>query len=104
MNNATNTIKTEYNFTNGLFAGNNIEQIYPSLKAISHPIRLKILCLISQKEVNVKELVIKLGTTQSNVSQHLRILKDGGVVASRRVNNYSFYRIISPAILQIIGK
>ena len=101
---AINITWDEYKLTNGLFAGNSIEQIYPSLKAISHPLRLKILCIISQKDASVKELVIKLGTTQSNVSQHLRILKDAGVVASRRVDNFSFYRIICPAILQIIGK
>ena len=100
----SNAINTEFKLTNGLFAGSNIEQIYPSLKAISHPLRLKILCLISQQDASVKELVKALGTSQSNVSQHLRILKDGGVVASTRVDNFSFYRIICPAILQIIGK
>lgn len=104
MNEVVNASKTEFHFISGLFAGSNTEQVHLSLKAISHPMRLKILCLISKKEANVKELVSELGTTQSNVSQHLRILKDGGVVASTRVDNYSFYRIICPATRQIIGK
>ena len=104
MNNVIATANIEFQFTKGLFAGSNTEQIYPRLRAMSHPLRLKILCLLSQKDASVKELVMKLGTTQSNVSQHLRVLRDGGVVASKRIDNFSFYRIICPAILQILGK
>lgn len=97
-----NTTGTEFKFTKGLFAGNNTEQIYPSLKVMGHPMRLKILCLMSQREICVKDLTTELGSTQSNISQHLRILRNGGVVASRKVDNYSFYRIVSPVILQIL--
>ncbi|MCK5897164.1 MAG: winged helix-turn-helix transcriptional regulator [Cocleimonas sp.] len=98
-----NTKGTEFTFTQGLFAGNDTDQIYPSIKVMGHPMRLKILCLIAHKEICVKDITSKLGTTQSNISQHLRILKDGGVVASRKMNNYSFYHITSPVILQIFG-
>ena len=104
MNEVVNASKTEFHFISGLFAGNNTEQVHLSLKAIAHPLRLKILCMMSRQEVCVQEMVTKLGTTQSNISQHLRILRDGGVVASTRVDNFSFYRIVCPAILQIIGK
>jgi len=100
------TTRKEYLFTNGLFAGSDIEQVYPSLKAISHPLRLKILCLISNdrcEDISVKELVHILGTSQSNISQHLRILKDNGVITSKKVDQFSFYRIVCPAVLQIIG-
>ena len=95
--------REEIRFTSGLFAGSNTDQIYPSLKAIANPFRLQILCYISQKEACVTDIVTKLGTTQSNVSQHLRILKDSGVIDARKVDNFSFYRIISPTICQIIG-
>lgn len=103
MSNLVTPTRTEFKFTSGLFAGKNTEQIYPALKAIAHPLRLKILCFISQKNACVQDIVIKLGTTQSNVSQHLRILKDGGVVAVSRVDNRSYYRIISPPISLILG-
>ena len=98
-----NTTGIEFKITQGLFAGKNIEQISRPLKVIAHPMRLKILCLISQREVCVKDLTTELGSTQSNISQHLRVLKDGGVVASTKVNNFSFYRIVSPVILQILS-
>ena len=104
MNEVINPARTEFSFTNGLFAGSKIEKVYPCLKAISHPLRLRILCLLSQNDACVQDLVGKLGTSQSNISQHLRILKDGGVVALKRVDNYSFYRIVCPATRQIIGK
>ena len=103
MNNTYNTTKNEFEFKNGLFTGSNTEQIYPKLKAVAHPLRLQILYLISQKETCVQELVKKLGTTQSNVSQHLRLLRDNKIVVATRVDNYSFYRIICPATLQIVG-
>ena len=66
-------------FTSGLFAGKSTEQIYPALKAIAHPLRLKILFFILSEKVCVQDIVIKLGATQSNVSQHLRILKNNGL-------------------------
>lgn len=103
MNNTIATANVEFQFTTGLFAGNNTEQICPSLKAMAHPVRLKILCFLSRKEACVKELVAMLGTTQSNISQHLRILKDAGVVASTRVDSHSFYRITCSATNQMIG-
>lgn len=103
MSNVIATSNIEFQFTKGLFAGNNTEQIYPALKAMAHPVRLKILCSLSRKEACVKELVAMLGTTQSNTSQHLRILKDAGVVSVTRVDSHSFYRITCPATHKIIG-
>ncbi len=96
--------RVDLQIKNGIFAGSYSEELYPALNAIAHPMRLKILCLISQKEISVKMLYNTLGTTQSNISQHLRKLKDGGVVASRREDNYMYYRIVSPIILKIMGE
>lgn len=101
------TLKQEKNdlqIQKGIFAGRYSEELYPALNAIAHPTRLKILCLISQKEISVKMLYNILGTSQSNISQHLRKLKDGGVVESRREDNYMYYRIVSPVILKMMGE
>ena len=46
----------------------NIEVASRSLQAISHPLRLKILCIIGQNEVSVLDIVEVVGTTQSNIS------------------------------------
>ena len=47
------------------------------LKAMGHPLRLKILCILAgADEVSVQSLVDQVGTSQSNISQHLSILRD----------------------------
>ena len=75
-----------------------------SLKAMAHPLRLKILCVLgSSSEVSVQEIVDQVGTSQSNISQHLSILRDKGILASRKDANKVYYRISDPKILQLIG-
>jgi len=54
------------------------------LKAMGHPTRLKILDLLRESGCCVQDLEQKLGLRQSNVSQHLRILRDSGLVSMRR--------------------
>jgi len=75
-----------------------------SLKAMAHPLRLKILCILgSSSEVSVQDIVEQVGTSQSNISQHLSILRDKGILASRKDANKVYYRISDPKILQLIG-
>ena len=74
-----------------------------SLKAISHPLRLKILCIIGQNEVSVLDIVEVVGTTQSNISQHLAILREKGILASRKDANRVFYRVSDDRTLKLIG-
>jgi len=48
-----------------------------SLKAMGHPLRLKILCILAEgNETSVQDLVDLVGTSQSNISQHLSILRE----------------------------
>jgi ArsR family transcriptional regulator len=63
-------------FMNGILAGSNMEDASRSLKAISHPLRLKILCVLGKGELSVQDILKTVGTTQSNVSQHLCLLKE----------------------------
>jgi ArsR family transcriptional regulator len=73
-----------------------------SLKAMSHPLRLKILCTLADQELSVQEIVDAVGTSQSNISQHLAILRDKGIIASRKNANRVFYRVGDARILQLI--
>ena len=50
-----------------------------ALKSIAHPLRLKILCVVGDQESCVQEIVDAVGTSQSNISQHLAILREKGV-------------------------
>jgi len=54
----------------------DVERASRSLKAMSHPLRLKILCTLGDQEVSVQDIVEFVGTSQSNISQHLAILRD----------------------------
>ncbi len=85
----------------------NEEDIYNashSLKAMAHPLRLKILCLLgATTEVSVQDIVEQVGTSQSNISQHLSILRDKGILISRKDANKVYYRIAEPSILHLIS-
>ena len=58
-----------------------------ALKAMAHPIRWKILCALGEDELTVRDLIEKVGTTQSNVSQHLEILRNKNIINSRKEGN-----------------
>jgi ArsR family transcriptional regulator len=87
-----------------LFADDDdIERASRSLKAMSHPLRLKILCTLGDQEISVQEIVDHVGTSQSNISQHLAILRDKGILASRKDANRVYYRVSDGRTLRLIG-
>ncbi len=90
-------------FLKGILAGNNLEDASRSLKAISHPLRLKILCVLGSGEMSVQEILNTVGTTQSNVSQHLCLLKDKGIVRSRKDANRVYYSLDNETVKKILG-
>ena len=81
----------------------DIRQAAEAVKAIAHPLRLKILCILGDQEVSVQEIVELVGTSQSNISQHLSILRDKGVLATRKHANRVFYRIGDLRTLKLVG-
>jgi ArsR family transcriptional regulator len=81
----------------------HIEQASRALKAMSHPLRLKILCVLGDNEVSVQDIVDNVGTSQSNISQHLAILRDKGVLRTRKDANRVFYRVADTRTLQLIS-
>ena len=80
----------------------NIEQAALAMQAMSHPMRIKILCLLSSGELIVQEIVDALGTTQSNISQHLGILKACGMINGRKDGTKMYYNIGDARILKMI--
>jgi ArsR family transcriptional regulator len=75
-----------------------------ALKAMAHPLRLKILCILGgTSEVAVQDIVDRVGTSQSNISQHLSILRDKGILSARKDANKVYYRIGDPKILGLIS-
>ena len=80
----------------------DIDRASRSLKAMSHPLRLKILCTLGDQEVSVQDIVDQVGTSQSNISQHLAILRDKGILTSRKDANRVFYRVSDNRTLKLI--
>ncbi|MBL7004193.1 MAG: winged helix-turn-helix transcriptional regulator [Gammaproteobacteria bacterium] len=81
----------------------DIERASRSLKAMSHPLRLKILCTLGNEEVSVQGIVENVGTSQSNISQHLAILRDKGILTSRKDANKVYYRVGDARTLRLIS-
>ncbi len=69
------------------------ELISRRLKALADPSRLAILHALCGGENNVTELVEKTGFTQANVSKHLRVLREEGIVTFRKVRRKVYYTL-----------
>jgi ArsR family transcriptional regulator len=80
-----------------------LEKATNSLKAIAHPLRLKILCVLKDGEKTVLDIVAEVGSSQSNISQHLDILRTKDIVASRRVGNKVLCRVKDDRILTMVA-
>jgi ArsR family transcriptional regulator len=81
----------------------DIQQASQAIKAIAHPLRLKILCVLGEQEISVQDIVEQVGTSQSNISQHLAILRDKGVLSTRKDANRVFYRIGDLRTLKLVS-
>lgn len=80
----------------------DIDRASRSLKAMSHPLRLKILCVLGDREVSVQDIVENVGTSQSNISQHLAILRDKDILKSRKDANRVYYKVGDERTLKLI--
>lgn len=72
------------------------------LKAIAHPIRLRLLVVLCETQYHVNELSERLKTPQSIVSQQLRILRMKNLVAATREEGFAYYRIVRPQLKDLI--
>jgi ArsR family transcriptional regulator len=64
------------------------------LKAVAHPLRLRIVASLCEGETHVGALAERLGARQAIVSQQLRILRSHGLVAATRTGGYARYRLV----------
>lgn len=80
----------------------NIEKASKALKAMGHPLRLKILCVIGDQELPVMDIVSQVGTTQSNISQHIDILREKEIITSRREGSKILCKVRDTQILNLM--
>jgi rhodanese-related sulfurtransferase/DNA-binding transcriptional ArsR family regulator len=79
------------------------EQLARIGKALSTPARLEILELLAQAERSVDGLARLSGLTVANTSQHLQLLRQVGLVTSRREGQFIFYRLAGDEVVTLIG-
>ncbi|BCV25835.1 metalloregulator ArsR/SmtB family transcription factor [Gelria sp. Kuro-4] len=85
-------------------AARNAERMMADLfKALAHPTRLKILELLKGGELCVCELIPRLGLEQSNVSQHLAVLRREGLVSSYKDGLRVIYRVEHPEVFDLLN-
>jgi len=78
-----------------------IEQVAEFFGAFSVPLRLKILNALRSGERNVGDLTAELGCSQANVSKHLSMLAEKGLIAKTSRGTSAYYRIVDPRIYQL---
>ncbi len=71
-------------------------------KALSHPTRVQIIQLLKEKPLCVCEILPQIDSEQSNTSQHLSVLKNQGIVDSKKDGMMVIYSIKSPEVYQMI--
>lgn len=72
------------------------------LKVCGHPVRLRLLCAIENRQPCVSDLWQCLGEDQPVVSQHLAVLKRAGIVHSRASGNRRMYSIENPFVKALV--
>jgi len=74
----------------------SLDQLQQILKLLSDPVRLRLLAALHREELAVHELVELTGLAQSRISNHLALLRRGGLVRDRREGTWVFYRLVEP--------
>ena len=78
-----------------------LEDVAGYFRALSVPLRLKILNTLRGGERNVTELTEELGCSQANVSKHLSLLAQGGLIEKAARGTSTYYRIADPKIYRL---
>ncbi len=79
-----------------------LERVATRLRVLGDATRLLIVrTLLDSGELNVGELVEKMGSSQANVSKHLRILHEAGIVSRRPEGTAAYYSLADPSLLQV---
>jgi len=69
-------------------------------KTLTNPKRIEILNTLKNEEKTVTDLVIALGASKANVSQHLAVMRHKGILATRREGVNVFYRVSNPKVIE----
>jgi DNA-binding transcriptional ArsR family regulator len=77
------------------------ELIARRFRALGDPLRVRILDLLRDEEMSVTTLAERLGAGQQNVSKHLAVLADAGMLARRKDGNHAYYRVADEGVFAL---
>ncbi len=78
-----------------------IYEIHASIcQCLANPKRLEIIHILGSREMVVTDLAEKMGITKANLSQHLAIMRDKGILKSRREGTNIYYSLANPKVIQ----
>ena len=78
-----------------------LDMVAQSFKALSEPLRLKLIMVLMDGSQNVGELVEEVGATQANVSRHLQTLSEAGILRREKKGLHVFYTISDPSVFKL---
>ena len=79
------------------------DEVAGLLKTMAHPARLMLACMLAEGEYAVGELESRLDIHQPTLSQQLTVLREAGIVETRREGKQIFYRLTADKAAQLIG-
>ncbi|MEV1087755.1 ArsR/SmtB family transcription factor [Streptomyces microflavus] len=74
------------------------------MRVLSDPLRLQIVTLLARETLCTTHLVEETGTRQTNLSNHLRVLREAGVVETEPCGRFTYYRLRPDVIAQLAGQ
>jgi DNA-binding transcriptional ArsR family regulator len=76
-----------------------LDAISNRFKLLSEPMRLKILRVLCEREHTVQEIVNEINASQANISKHLALMHESGVVSRRKEGLKCYYRIADESVI-----
>ncbi len=70
-------------------------------RVIGEPMRIRLLDRLRDGEATVSALAAELGASQQNISKHLALLADVGIVGRRKAGNHVYYRIVDEGVFAL---
>lgn len=86
----------------GTLEDDDQKRLFPALRALGEPNRLRILCCLGLECRPVTDVIAATGLEQTNVSFHLRVLREAGFVRTERRGPFIYYCLADPELLRIL--
>jgi DNA-binding transcriptional ArsR family regulator len=78
-----------------------IELIAARFRILGEPLRIRIIQTLERGEKTVSEIVESVGSTQPNVSKHLRLMQEAGIIGRRQQGNLVYCHVSDPSVLRL---